>query len=136
MTQMRVKDSSQPHQNCPVCQQTSNISLFEKATSILIEHKDLDPSEVNREHRAVDKIHGNLTVLKEKDFNMITLAYIPNENVEQILNANYTEQKLYEEFVNVNERTNPWEYKHLDQKGWKQDVSVWKKGTTIKVRDN
>ena len=35
---------------------------------------------------------------------MITLAYIPDEYVEQILNANYTEQKLYEEFVNVNER--------------------------------
>ena len=105
------------------------------------EHHDLGPSAVKRAHRAVDKIkaailsHGNpFTAEGDKLYNIITHAYIPDEFVPQILNADVTGQKLYEDYVA--ERING-------------DVSIWapvkkvnnkmflsgSKKTTVKIRD-
>ena len=60
-------------------------------------HHDLSPGEVTREHSAVNKIksaiidHGNpFAVEGDILHNMITHAYVPDEFVEQIRNANDT----------------------------------------------
>ena len=69
----------------------------------LTEHHDLSPSEVSREDSVVNKIkaaildHGNPFAI-EGLHNMITHAYVPGEFVEQILNANDTGQKMYEDY--------------------------------------
>ena len=70
------------------------------------EHHELGPSVVKRAHRAVHKIkaailsHGNpFTAEGNKLYNIITHAYIPDEYVPQILNADITGQKLYEDYV-------------------------------------
>ena len=64
------------------------------------------PNEVTREHSAVNKIksaihdHGNpFAVEGDRLHNMTTHAYVPDEFVEQILNANDTGQKMYEDYV-------------------------------------
>ena len=56
----------------------------------------VSPSEVTREHSAVYKTtsaiigHGNpFAVVGDRLHNMITHACVPDEFVEQILNANY-----------------------------------------------
>ena len=74
--------------------------------SQLTEHHDLSPSEVSREHSAVYKIkadildHGNAFAVEgDRLHNMINHAYVSDEFVEQILNANDTGQKMYEEYV-------------------------------------
>ena len=61
---------------------------------------------VSREHYEVDKInaaiiaHGNpFAVEGDRLHNMTTHAYVPDEFVEQILNANDTGQKIYEDYV-------------------------------------
>ena len=66
----------------------------------------VSPSEVTREHSAVNKIksaildHGNpFAVGGDILHNMITHAWVPGEFVEQILNANYIGQKMYEDYV-------------------------------------
>ena len=71
----------------------------------------VSPSEVTREHYAVNKIksaildHGNpFAVEGDRLHNMITHSCVPDEFVEQILNANDTDQKMYEDYVTV--RTN------------------------------
>ena len=72
----------------------------------VMEHHELCPSAVKRDHVAVMKIksailsHGNPFAVKGTDiYNFITQAYIPNEHVPQILNIDDIGQRLYEEFV-------------------------------------
>ena len=83
----------------------------------------VSPSEVTREHSAVNKIksaildHGNpFAVEGDRLHNMITHACVPDEFVEQILNANDTGQKTYEDYVTV--RTNG-------------NISLWAKVTKV-----
>ena len=95
--------------------------------SHLTEHHDLSPSEVSREHSAVYKIkaaiidHGNpFPVEGDRLHNMITHAYVPDEFVEQILNANDTGQKMCEDYVT--ERING-------------NISLWAKVTKVCQQD-
>ena len=83
----------------------------------------VSPSEVTREHSAVNKTksaildHGNPCAFEGDIFhNMITHACVPDEFVEQILNANDTGQKMYEDYVTV--RTNG-------------NISLWAKVTKV-----
>ena len=109
--------------------------------SHLTEHHDLSPSEVSREHSAVYKIkaaiidHGNpFPVEGDILHNMITHAYVPDEFVEQILNANDTGQKMYEDYAT--ERIN-WNIS-LWAKVTKVGNTMFMSGnktTTIKLRD-
>ena len=69
-------------------------------------HHDISPSEVSREHSAVYKTnvaildHGNpFAIERDRLHNMITHAYVPDEVVEQIPNANDTGQEMYEDYV-------------------------------------
>lgn len=116
-------------------------SQFDLEHDITREHHDLGPSAVKKQHHVIDKIkeailkHGNpFAAVGAKLENMITHAYIPDEYVQRILNADETGQKLYEDYVS--ERING-------------DVSLWapvKKEknnmfmsanhtTTVKLRD-
>ena len=79
----------------------------------------VSPSEVTREHSAVNKIksaildHGNpFAVEGDRPHNMITHACVPDEFVEQILYVNDTGQKMYEDNV-IN------------------DISLWTKVTKV-----
>ena len=61
----------------------------------------VSPSKVTREHSAVNKVksailgHGNTFAVEgDRLHNMITHACVPDEFVEQILNANDTGQKI------------------------------------------
>ncbi len=81
------------------------------------EHHHLGPSAVKKEHDVIDKIkaailkHGSpFSAEGDKLHNVITHAYIPDEYVPTILNADVTGQKLYEDYVS--ERING-------------DVSLW-----------
>ncbi|KAK5923956.1 hypothetical protein CgunFtcFv8_000881 [Champsocephalus gunnari] len=117
-------------------------SQFDMEADRSTEHHELGPSAVKRAHGTIDKIkaailsHGNpFTTEGDKLYNVITLAYIPDEYVPQILNADVTGQKLYEDYVS--ERING-------------DVSLWapvkkvnnkmflsgNKKITVKLRDN
>ena len=109
--------------------------------SQLTEHHDLSPSEVSREHSAVNKIkaaildHGNpFAVEGDRLHNMITHAYVPDEFVEQILNANDTGQKMYEDYVTerINGDISLWA--KVTKVGNKMFMSG-NKTTTIKLRD-
>ena len=94
----------------------------------------VSPSEVTREHCAVNKIksavldHGNPFAF-EGDIlhNMITHACVPDEFVEQILIANDTGQKMYEDYVTVRTNGNISLWAKSDESGLqqKQDVHVW-----------
>lgn len=105
------------------------------------EHHDLGKTAVKKEHDVIDRIkaailkHGNpFAVEGDKLYNVITHAYIPDEYVPTILNADVTGQKLYDEFVS--DRING-------------DVSLWapvkkeknmmfmsaNRKTTIQIRD-
>ena len=72
--------------------------------SQLTEHHDPSPSEVTLERSAGNKIksatldHGNPFTV-EGHHDMITHAYVPDEFVEQILNANDTGQNMCEDYV-------------------------------------
>ena len=94
--------------------------------SQLTEHDDLSPSEVSREHSVVYKIkaaildHDNPSAVDgDRLHNMITHAYVPDEFVEQIPNANDTGQKMYEDYVT--ERING-------------NISLWAKVTKVATR--
>ena len=87
------------------------------------EHHGLSPSEVTREHSAVNKIkaaiidHDNsFAVEGDRLHNMTTHAYVPDEFVEQIFNANDTGQIMYEDYVT--ERING-------------NISLWTKVTKV-----
>lgn len=69
-------------------------------------HHDVQPSAVNKEHEAVNKIkaailsHGNPFAAEgDQLYNFITHAYIPQESVQQILEIDLTGQKLYEDYI-------------------------------------
>lgn len=75
------------------------------------------PSAVKRDHDAIDKIkaailsHGNPFAFEgDKLHNVITHACVPDEYGSQILNANTTGQKLYEEYVSerINGHVSLW----------------------------
>src|SRR6218665_3813987 len=92
-------------------------SQFDFQSDKTTEHHDLGQSAVKKEHYAIDKIkaailkHRNpFAVEGDKLHNVITHAYIPDEYVQVILNADATGQKLYEDYVS--ERING-------------DVSLW-----------
>ena len=78
--------------------------------------------------------HGNpFAVEKDRLHNMITHAYVPDEFVEQIFNANDTGQKMYEDYVTarINGNISIW------AKVTKVGNTVFMSGnktTTIKVR--
>ena len=109
--------------------------------SQLTEHHDLSPSEVSREHSAVNKIkaaiidHGNpFAVEGERLHNMITHAYVPDEFVEQILNANDTGQNMYKDYVTERINGNISLWAKVTKVVNKMFLSG-NKTTTIKLRD-
>src|SRR6218665_1429705 len=92
-------------------------SQFDFQSDKTTEHLDLGPSAVKKEHHAIDTIkaailkHGNpFAVEGDRLHNVITHAYIPDEYVQTILNADVTGQKLYEDYMS--ERING-------------DISLW-----------
>ena len=113
--------------------------FFLEVTNQLTEHHDLGPSEVKREHAAIDKIkaailaHGNPFAIEgDRLYNMITMAYVPDEYVQQILNASDIGKKLYEDYVaeRINGDTSLWA--KVRKEGNKMFMSG-KKRTTIKL---
>ena len=101
----------------------------------------VSPSEVTREHSAVNKIktaildHGNpFAVEGDILHNMITHACVPDEFVEQILNANDTGQKMYEDYVTVRTNGNISLWGKVTKVGYKMFMSG-NKTTPIKLRD-
>ena len=114
---------------------------FDMETDKTRKHHDLGSSAVKKQHHVIDKIkeailqHGNpFAVAGDKLHNIITHAYIPDEYVQMILNADETGQKLYEDYVS--ERING------DVSLWapvkKENNKMFKSGnkkTTIKLRD-
>ena len=106
------------------------------------EHHELGPNAVKRAHLAVDKIkaailsHGNpFTAEGNELYNIITNAYIPDEYVPQILNADITAgQKLYEDYVaeRINGEISIWA--PVKKENNKMFISGSKK-TTMKLRD-
>ena len=112
-----------------------------ETVSQLTEHHDLSPSEVSREHSAVDKMkavtiaHGNpFAVERDRLHNIITHAYVPDEFVEQILNANDTGHKIYEDCVTERINGNICLWAKVTKVGNKMFMSG-NKTTTIKLRD-
>ena len=100
----------------------------------------LGPSAVKKEHDVIDKIkaeilkHGNPFVAEgDKLHNVITHAYIPDEYVPTILNADFTGQKLYEDYVSerINGDVSLWA---PVQENNKMFMSANKK-TAVKLRD-
>ena len=99
------------------------------------------PSEVTREHSAVNEIksaildHGNpFAVEGDRLHNMITHACVPYEFVEQIRNANDTGQKMYEDYVTVRTNGNISLWAEVTKVGYKMFMSG-NKTTIIKLRD-
>ena len=81
-------------------------SQFDFEPDKITVHRDLGPSTVKKDHGVIDKIkaailtHGNPFAAEgHKLHNVITRAYIPDEYVPVILNADVTGQKLYEKYV-------------------------------------
>ena len=79
---------------------------FHDVGSKVVEHHDLSPSKIRREHGTIGRIkdaiqsHGNPFAVEDNMiYNIITHAYIPDEYVPQILNIDDTGQKLYEDYV-------------------------------------
>ena len=112
-----------------------------ETVSQLTEHHDLSPSEVSREHSTVDKIkaaiiaHGNpFAVEGDRLHNMISHAYVPDEFVEQIFNANDTGQKIYEDYVTEGINGNICLWAKVTKVGNNMFMSG-NKITTIKLRD-
>ena len=101
----------------------------------------VSPSEVTREHYAVYQIksaildHDNpFAVEGDRLHNMITHACVPDEFVEQILNANDTDQKMYEDYVTVRTNGNISIWAKVTRVGYKIFMSG-NKTTPIKLRD-
>ena len=112
-----------------------------ETVSQLTEHCELSPSEVSREHSAVDKIktaiiaHDNpFAVEGDRLHSMITHAYVPDKFVEQILNANDTDQKIYEDYVTERINGNICLWAKVTKVCNKMFMSG-NKTTTIKLRD-
>ena len=106
-----------------------------------VEHHDLSPSTIQREHRVISNIkdailrHGNpFAVEGNSVYNLITHAYIPDEYVPQILNIDAMGQKLYEDYVSerINGDVSLWA--PVKRENNKMYMSGIKKHT-VKVRD-
>ncbi len=77
-------------------------SQFHSASNHGAFHHNLSPGKVKRDHDIKETIasHGNPFCVEGSSIhNLITLAYIPDEYVPQILNIDNTGQKLYEDYV-------------------------------------
>ena len=81
------------------------------------EHHEVQATTVKKEHAAVNKIkstilsHGNpFDAEGDQLYNFMTHAYVPKENVLQILNVDDNGQKLYEEYVSerINGNVSLW----------------------------
>ncbi|KAJ8050411.1 hypothetical protein HOLleu_03609 [Holothuria leucospilota] len=99
------------------------------------------PSAVKKEHENVDRIkadilsHDNLSVAEgDQLYNFITQAYIPHENVPQILNIDDTGQKFYVEYVaeSINGVVSLWA--QVKEQNNKMYMSGNQK-QTVKIRD-
>ena len=104
-------------------------------------HHDLQPSVIRQQHQTVDKIkaailsHGNpFTVEGNQLYNFITNAYVPQEYVPQILNADEIGQKLHEDYVAecINGDISLWA--PVKKQNNKMYMSGSKK-LTVKIRD-
>ena len=106
-----------------------------------VEHHDLSPSTIQREHRVISNIkdailrHGNpFAVEGNSIYNFITHAYIPDEYVPQILNIDAMGQKLYEDYVSerINGDVSLWApVKRENNKMYMSGIKKY----TVKVRD-
>ena len=95
---------------------------------------------MSREHYVVYKIkaaildHDNSFAVEGDRLHMITHAYVPDEFVEQIPNANNTGQEMYEEYVTERINGNISLWAKVTKVGNKMFMSG-NKTTTIKLRD-
>ena len=105
-------------------------------------HHDVQPSVIQQEYQAVEKIkavilsHGNpFAVEGNQLYNFITNAYVPQEYVPQILNADEIGQKLYEDYVaeRINGDISLWA--PVKKQNNKMYMSGSKK-LTVKIRDH
>ena len=92
----------------------------------------VSPSEVTREHSAVNMIksaildHGDpFGIEGDRLHNMITHPCVPDEFVEQILNANDTGQKMYDDYVTVRTNGNISLWAKVTKVGYKMFMSAW-----------
>ncbi len=117
-------------------------SQFDMEADRITEHHELGPSAVKRAHDTIDKIkaailsHGNpFTTEGDNLHNVITQAYISDEYVQQILNADVTGQKLYEDYVSecISGDVSLWA--PVKKKNNKMFLSGNKK-IIVKLRDN
>ena len=81
---------------------------FHDVGSKAVEHHDLSPSKIRRDHGTISRIkdakpsHRNPFAVKgNMIYKIVTRAYILDEYVPQILNIDDTGQKLYEDYVAV-----------------------------------
>src|SRR6218665_3947104 len=132
--QMLGIGSSWSHQNYVVLQNSSNVSLTLKVTklqNIII----LGKVRLRRSITLSILKHGNpFSVEGDKLHSVITHAYIPDEYVQAILNADATGQKLYEDYASerINGDVSLWAPVKMENN--KMFMSANTK-TTVKVRD-
>lgn len=120
-------------------------SQFDIEADRITEHRELGPSAVKRAHDTIDKTqpwkaatlsHGNpFTNEGDNLHNVITQAYIPDEYVQQILNADATGQKLYEDYVSERINGDVSHWAPVKKENNKMFLSGNKK-ITVKLRDN
>ena len=128
------------HQNSPVLLKSLRVSFtwdVTKSESIMTLVKVT--ALVKKQHGVIDKIkaailkHGNpFAVEGDKLHNVITHAYIPDEYVPTIFNADVTGQKLYEVYVpeRINGKVSLWA--SVKKENNKMFISANKK-TTVKL---
>ena len=105
-------------------------------------HHDVQPSVIQQEYQAVEKIkaailsHGNLFAVEGHQlYNFITNAYVPQEYVPQILNADEIGQKLYEDYVVERISADISLWAPVKRQNNKMYMSGSKK-LTVKIRDH
>src|SRR6218665_3375787 len=132
--QMLGIGSSWSHQNYLVLQNSSNVSLTLKVTklqNIII----LGKVRLRRSITLSILKHGNpFSVEGDKLHSVITHAYIPDEYVQAILNADATGQKLYEDYASERINGDVSLRAPVKKENNKMFRSANKK-TTIKLRD-
>ena len=105
------------------------------------DHPELSSCAISKDKEAIDKIkcvilrHDNpITADGDRLYNMITHAYIPQEYVSQILNADDTGQKLYEKYIaeRINGGTSFWA---PIKRGQNRMFMSDNKKSIIKIRD-
>ena len=103
-TPVQDKDSSWLHQNCLPWQRSSRTSsMMPEAKNwnitTCLQARSSRSMESSPKSRMLYWIMAIHLLLRETEFNLITHANIPDENVSQILNMDDTSQMLYEEHV-------------------------------------